>query len=161
MKKIVLIRHAKSSWKDTSLSDFDRPLNNRGLMNAPFMAAQIKKRRITPDLILSSSAKRTSKTAKIFAVTLEYTNEIIFLDSLYLASSSTILQMIRKLDEIYKNVLIVCHNPGITDLANYLCKNYFDNIPTTGIVGFSFKEEWRKIETNNCSLLFFEYPKKY
>lgn len=160
MKYLILLRHAKSSWKDPSLSDFDRPLNNRGIIDAPVIAELVRKKNIPLDLILSSSAKRTSETTKTFIKILDYKKEILFLDDLYLASSKTILSKIHFVDEVYKNILVVCHNPGITDLTNYIGDIIIDNIPTTGIVGFSFDDLWKNLSKNCCKLLFFEYPKK-
>lgn len=160
MKNLILLRHAKSSWKNSSLPDFDRPLNNRGIKNAPAIAEFVRRKNIPLDLILSSNAKRTSETTKTFIKILDYKKEVLFLDDLYLASSTTILNKIQKTDENYKNILVVCHNPGITDLANYLGNTFIDNIPTTGIVGFSFDDLWKNLSINCCELLFFEYPKK-
>lgn len=160
MKKLILLRHAKSSWKDMSISDFDRPLNGRGIKDAPIMAELMRKKNIPFDLILSSSAKRTSDTAYIFINILKYKNKILFLDDLYLASSTTILNRIKILDESYKNILVVSHNPGITDLVNYLGDAFVENIPTTGFIGFWIDEKWKNLCKNCGKLIFFDYPKK-
>ncbi len=160
MNKIILLRHAKSSWKDTSLDDFDRPLNKRGKHDAPLMADKLAKHKIKIDLIISSPAKRTTETAKIFAKTLEYNSEIIFDDKLYEASYKEILEVINFVKDKYQNVIIVCHNPGITNLANYLSDNFIDNIPTCGVVGLSTYISWKNIDESGCSFLFYDYPKK-
>ena len=160
MKNLILLRHSKSSWKDPTLSDFDRPLNKRGVKDAPRLAEIVRKKNIPLDLILTSSAKRTSETTKTFIKILDYKSEIFFLDDLYLASSRSILSKIKLVDEVYKNILVVCHNPGITDLANFLGTTTIDNIPTTGVVGFSFDDIWKNLGNESCKLLFFEYPKK-
>ncbi len=146
MKNLILLRHAKSCWKNSSLPDFDRPLNSRGIKNAPAMAELVRRKNIPLDLILSSSAKRTSETTKTFIRILDYKKEVLFLDDLYSASSKTILNKIQMVDEICKNILVVCHNPGITDLANYIGNTFIDNIPTAGIVGFSFDASLEKLE---------------
>jgi phosphohistidine phosphatase len=161
MKKLILLRHAKSSWKDVSINDFDRPLNKRGNRDVSTMADTFLNRNIKLDLIISSSAKRTVDTAKVFAETLGFGSNILIKDELYEASSYEILKCINQIDNIYNNVLIVCHNPGITNLSNYLSDFMIDNIPTTGIVGLSFENNWKEIKGKSGSFLFFDYPKKY
>jgi phosphohistidine phosphatase len=161
MKKLILLRHAKSSWKDLSINDFDRPLNKRGNRDVPIMADKFLNRNIKLDLVISSSAKRTSDTATIFSEVLGYKADILLKDELYESSSYEILKCINQIDDIYSNVLIVCHNPGITNLTNYLSDFLISNIPTTGIVGFSFDKNWNTIKEKSCSFLFFDYPKKY
>ena len=160
MRKLILLRHAKSSWKDTSLDDFDRPLNRRGKKDAPIMADKLVMRKIKIDLIISSPAKRTTETAKIFANILGYQSEIIFNDKLYGASYNEILEVINLIDDKYQNVLLVCHNPGITDLANYISNYFIENISTSGIVGLSTNNSWKNINENGCTLLFYDYPQK-
>ena len=160
MRKLILLRHAKSSWKDTSLDDFDRPLNRRGKKDAPIMADKLSMRKIKINLIISSPAKRTAETAKIFANILGYQSEIIFNDKLYEASYKEILKVINLIDDKYQNVLLVCHNPGITDLANYISNYFIENISTSGIVGLSTNNSWKNINENGCTLLFYDYPQK-
>ena len=92
---------------------------------------------------------------------LGFKSDILKSDELYEGSSYEILNYINQIDDIYNNVLIVCHNPGITNLANYLSDVFIENIPTTGIVGFSFDNSWKEIKEKSCAFLFFEYPKKY
>jgi len=186
MRKLILLRHAKSSWKDASLEDFERPLNNRGKRDAPQMANILLLKNIEVDLIISSDTRRTKDTAKIFANILAYNSEIVYDTELYEASYDQILKVINhtnnryknllvlyeaSYDQIlkvinhtnnrYKNLLVVCHNPGITNLSNYLSNQFIDNIPTTGMVGFSFDGNWNDLQNNSCEILFFEYPKKY
>ena len=160
MRKLILLRHAKSSWKDTSLDDFDRPLNRRGKKDAPIMADKLSMRKIKIDLIISSPAKRTTETVKIFANILGYHSEIIFNGKLYEASYNEILEVINLIDDKYQNVLLVCHNPGITDLANYISNYFIENISTSGIVGLSTNNSWKNINENGCTLLFYDYPQK-
>jgi phosphohistidine phosphatase len=161
MKKLILLRHAKSSWKDLSINDFDRPLNKRGNLDVSIMANEFLKKNIKLDFIISSSAKRTLDTAKVFAEVVRFESNILKNDELYEASSYEILKCINQIDNFYINVLIVCHNPGITNLANYLSDFLIDNIPTTGIVGFSFDGDWKEIKEKSCSFIFYDYPKKY
>lgn len=160
MKNLFLLRHAKSSWKDALIDDFERPLNKRGKRDAPQIAYRFSKRGFDVDLIISSSAKRTSDTAKIFADILRLKSETVFKKELYEASYQEILEVINHINEKFVNVLIVCHNPGVTNLVNYLSDNYIDNLPTSGIVGLSTDLNWKEIKQNSCSFLFFDYPKK-
>ena len=100
MKTIILVRHAKSSWKDLSLDDFDRPLNKRGKRNAPFMGKELKKRQIMPDLILSSPAKRARKTAVAIAKAIDYPKKKIkYNENMYHTSASYLLEMVRNQDD--------------------------------------------------------------
>ena len=160
MKNLILLRHAKSSWKDSSLDDFYRPLSNRGKQDAPKMAMRLKQRGIQIDLIISSSARRTSDTANIFADILNYNSEIIFDRRLYAASERHILSVINHLDDKFTNVLLVCHNPGITNLVNYLSGSLIENIPTSGIVGLLSERIWKEVDEKSCTCLFYDYPKK-
>jgi phosphohistidine phosphatase len=160
MKNLILLRHAKSSWKDTSLDDFDRPLSNRGKKDAPKMAQRLCERGIQVDLIISSSASRTKETAIIFADILNYKSEIIFNRRLYEASAGHILSVINQIDNRFENVLLVCHNPGITNLVNYLSDSFIENIPTTGIVGLISDRNWKEVNEKSCTCLFYDYPKK-
>ena len=160
MRKLILLRHAKSSWKDASLDDFDRPLNRRGKKDAPIMAHKLAMRKIKIDLTISSPANRTNETAKIFANILGCESEIIFNDKLYEASYKAILNVINLIDDKYQNVLLVCHNPGITNLVNYISDYFIENISTSGIVGLSTNSSWKNINENGCSFLFYDYPKR-
>ena len=160
MKKLILLRHAKSSWKDASLDDFDRPLNRRGKKDAPIMAHKLAMRKIKIDLTISSPANRTNETAKIFANILGCESEIIFNDKLYEASYKEILKVINLIDDKYQNVLLVCHNPGITNLVNYISDYFIENISTSGIVGLSTNSSWENITENGCSFLFYDYPQR-
>ena len=121
MKTIILVRHAKSSWKDTSLDDFDRPLNKRGKRNAPFMGEKLKNRQIVPDLILSSPAKRAKKTATIVAKTIGYPKKKIqYSDNMYHSSARYLLEMVRNQDDESETIMLFGHNPDFNDFADML-----------------------------------------
>jgi phosphohistidine phosphatase len=160
MKNLILLRHAKSSWKDSRLDDFERPLNKRGKQTAPLIANILLTKNILINKIISSPSKRTTETSKIFASILKYEQDIIFEPNLYLASDIKILNTIKMIDEKSNNVLLVAHNPGITNLANKLCHHRIENIPTAGMIGFSFDGEWKNFTNEKCKFLFYEYPKK-
>ncbi len=161
MKRLFIIRHAKSSWKDVTLDDFDRPLNKRGKKDAPFMAKLLKDKKINPDLILSSPAERAKTTANIIAKELDLVDRLIFRDTIYESSLSTLINYIKKADDKNKTIFIVGHNPSLNALA-YEFIDFDENIPTCGIVEIRFDiENWKDINENNANLISFEYPKKY
>jgi phosphohistidine phosphatase len=162
MRQLILIRHAKSSWSDPALDDFDRPLSKRGKRDAPFMAKLISEKKIHPDLIISSPAKRTKLTALEFAKQFGIKSEnILWDDKLYLATFTTLIKKLKQLDNNLKTVFLVGHNPGLTDLQNFLCKEEIENIPTCGIVSMKTDKKWSEISSKDFELEFFEYPKKY
>ncbi len=162
MKKLYLVRHAKSSWKDASLDDLERPLNNRGKRDAPFMGELLKEKVVNPDIVFSSPAKRASKTAQIIAEQIGYSKkDIIYDERIYEASSRELVDFIKTIDEKYNSVMIFGHNPEFTMLTNFLSKNYIDNIPTCGIVALELNGSWKDIEKNTAKMLFFDYPKRY
>ena len=160
MKNLIPLRHAKSSSKDLRLDYFDRTLNNRGKQTAPLIAKILLSKNIFTDKIISSSSKRATETSKIFAAILNYETEIIYEPDLYLASHLKILNTIKMIDEKCNNVLLVAHNPGITNLANKLSDYRIENVPTSGMIGFSFNGEWKNFTNEKCKFLFYEYPKK-
>lgn len=162
MRKLILVRHAKSSWDNPDLDDFDRPLNKRGKRDAPFMAKLLAEKKVKPDLIISSPALRTKITAKEIAKETGYDKEkIIWNEKFYLASLSKLLNEISNVDQNVQSLLIVGHNPGLTDLQNFLCNYEIDNIPTCGIVCMKTNKAWADVNAKDFQLEFFEYPKKY
>ncbi|MEE9264214.1 MAG: histidine phosphatase family protein [Vicinamibacteria bacterium] len=121
MKTLLVLRHAKSSWKDPDLPDHDRPLNKRGKKDAPVMGKLIGKKKLTPDWILSSTAVRAMKTAESAAETSKFSGEIQFEEELYLARPSTIIELIQKsAPKSAETILIVGHNPGFEELVGIL-----------------------------------------
>lgn len=160
MKKIYLIRHAKSDWAYEDLPDIDRPLNERGYRDAHEMSKRLKEKKHAPDLIISSPAIRALSTALIFARTFEYPeNEIKIIRRLYHASPDVFVNTIAGIEEGYDRVFLFSHNPGITEAVNILCeRDRVDNMPTTGIAGIELKD-WRA--TDSAKLTFFDYPKNH
>ncbi|MCJ7552834.1 MAG: histidine phosphatase family protein [Ignavibacteriaceae bacterium] len=160
-KRLFLIRHAKSSWKDASLSDHERPLNKRGELDAPFMGKLLKKKNVIPDLIISSHAKRSKVTANLICNELHLLSENIIIDKkLYEAEYNDIIEVIKETSEDVQTLLVFGHNPGFTTLHNFLCDTYIDNIPTCGITEYEFEGNWKEISAKSCRLLSFEFPKK-
>jgi phosphohistidine phosphatase len=162
MKTIVLVRHAKSSWKDPSLDDFDRPLNKRGKKNAPFMGEKLKDRQIMPDLILSSPAKRARKTAISIAKTIEYPKKkILFDENMYHADTRYLYELVKNLNDENETIMLFGHNPSFNDFADMLLKNNLtNNIPTTGVYCIRFHvNQWKKVQEGKGEFIFFDYPK--
>lgn len=163
-RRLYMIRHAKSSWNDSSVSDFDRVLNDRGERDAPMMGNVIKKLDIIPDIIISSTAKRAAQTAKKIATAIGYDiKNIKWVEKLYHCSPQVFEEVIYELDENISTVFIVAHNPGITDFVNQLSQSFrLDNMPTCGIIGAEFElNSWSEFSSVEKQVLLFEYPKKY
>ena len=160
-KQLLLVRHAKSSWDDFSIQDFDRPLNERGKKDAPMMAKRLLKRDIEIDAFISSPAKRARKTAEAFAKEYdEKKGDIIFIDELYLASPPVLSDVIKKVDDRYKTIAVFSHNEGITQFANGLTDTRTDNIPTRGVFAVKIKtKDWKEFEEAEKEFWFFDYPK--
>lgn len=163
MKSLFIVRHAKSSWDNITLQDFDRPLNERGKKDAPEMAKRLHERKIKIDAFISSPAKRAKKTAKFFCKEFGVSeNKIILADNLYQASQSTFYEVVSGLSGNHKRVALFSHNPGITDFVNTLCKDVkIDNMPTCGIFAIEIDiEKWELFKEAEKKFLFFDYPKK-
>jgi Phosphohistidine phosphatase SixA len=163
MKILLLVRHAKSSWDNFTLSDFERPLNERGKNDAPKMAKRLRKKNIKIDAFISSPAKRAKKTAEYFIKEFDRDkDEIIFISSLYDASVSDFNAAIKSIDDKYDSVALFSHNPGITQVANELVANAeIDNMPTCSIFAVQADvEKWKDFSKAKKEFLFFDYPKK-
>ncbi|MEN5386513.1 histidine phosphatase family protein [Aliarcobacter skirrowii] len=162
MRELILIRHAKSDWSNPLLDDFERPLNKRGEKNAPFMAKILKKEIQKPDLIISSPSFRTKLTLEYFLKEFEYKGEVIFEKSIYEAPFENLLKVIKNIDNKYKTIFLIGHNPGLNDLANFLLGSFEDNIPTSGVLKIDFDtNSWKNISKDNSKLIFFKYPKMF
>lgn len=161
MKKIYFIRHAKSSWKEPYLDDFNRPLNKRGKNDAPMMALRLQDNHIIPDLILSSPALRAKKTASKIAKVLGFDGDkIIYQNELYGGGFESYLQILRDIDNSYDSIFLVGHNPDITEVSERLGNIIIGNMPTCGIVGVDFEvDSFSEIKDKSGHVLFFDFPK--
>ena len=162
-RRLVMIRHAKSSWANPSQSDFDRPLNERGEHDAPLMGARLKDMNVLPDLIISSPAKRAKQTARRIADALGYKKDNIqYVDKLYHCIPSVIEDVISEVDNEKQTIFIVAHNPGITDFVNGI-SDWFrtDNMSTCAAVGAQMEAaEWSEYGEAKKEVFLYEYPKK-
>lgn len=161
MKSVILVRHAKSSWDDAGVSDFDRPLNGRGKEDAPKMAKRLVDRHITIDAFISSPAKRARKTAAIFIKEFEGDkDEIILVPDLYLPATEAFYAAIAGAPSKAKIIALFSHNPGITDFANELTDVRVDDMPTCSI--FAVKadiQDWKQFKDAEKQYWFFDFPK--
>ena len=159
---LYLVRHAKSSWDNPDWRDEERPLNERGKKDAPKMAKRIKERKISPSLLLTSHAKRTVKTCKIFAEVLNCPRTLIQnVENLYHADSETMLKVIQEKGGKAEHLFLFGHNPGLTSLANKLTGEQIINVPTCGVVAITFKlKNWNLIRFGVGKLKFFDFPKR-
>ena len=162
MKTLTLVRHAKSSWKDRTLTDRERPLNKRGKNDAPVMGKRIADAGIRPSLIVSSPAVRAWTTAKVVAQALGYPLEFLQReDGLYLASLDSWLDVVAAQDEGFNSLMLFGHNPGLTDFANYLSPSLTHNVPTAGVVCVNIDtDDWLLYERPRTQLVLYDYPKK-
>lgn len=120
MKTLLLLRHAKSSWANDDLADYDRPLNERGRGDAPRMGRLIRREGLTPELIVSSSAKRAAATAELVALELPFDGELRYTERLYLAEPWVYIDIARQTADDVAMLMLVGHNPGIEELVEHL-----------------------------------------
>ena len=162
MKHLYLFRHAKSSWSDSSLSDFARPLNKRGKRDVPLMAGRMAAMDEQPDMIMSSPAKRARRTARGIGAALGFgKKEIVLDDDLYNFSSRGLLDVIMKTPASVKVLAVVGHNHGLTECAEMLSGESLINVPTCGLVLISFHiSSWDMVVRGRGNMLLFDYPKR-
>lgn len=162
MKTLVIVRHAKSSWDNMSLSDHERPLNNRGLRDAPVMGARLAQWGPPVDRVITSSASRALATAEMVTSEMGLPwDEIQVEDALYHATEEEILELIQEQDEYIDGMMLFGHNPGLTYLVNELSDLDLDNLPTCGVVILQFDvETWTQIGKVLAKFAELDFPKK-
>jgi phosphohistidine phosphatase len=161
MRTLFLVRHAKSSWDNPALRDFQRPLNERGLQDAPRMGKMLAALDIQPDLLVSSPAKRASTTAQFFAVAFGIgADQIVQNESIYEAAPRTILHVISNLPDTAQTVLLFGHNPAFTEVANFFTHDFIENVPTCGVVRIeTTAESWSRMYEGNAKVVACYFPK--
>lgn len=148
MKILLLMRHAKSSWKYPDLPDRERPLNKRGEKDAPKMAKLLKHEDLIPEKIMTSTAVRAAKTAEAIAEKVDYEQEIDYLDALYLAEPSTVIDILHEVPDDIKCVLVVGHNPGMEGLVQILSRKVV-SLSTATIAYFKLPiKSWKELSTS-------------
>ena len=159
-KKLIIVRHSKSSWKDLSLDDFNRPLNKRGKEDGPIISNYLSKKINFIDFLHSSSSVRTFETSKFFTERIKF-GKVKYDDSLYHSSSGSILNLIKNYSNEYSSVMLIAHNPGLTHLINQITNISLDNLPTTGLAEIHFScNKWNEISSKNSNLIDLKFPKQ-
>lgn len=161
MKKLYLVRHAKSSWDQLGIKDFERQLMPAGIKRTKNIIEYLQLKNVAVDLIIASPAIRTFETAKILATGLDYPIGSIQLEmEIYNGVADDLLNIIRSTDDKIHSLMIVGHNPTMTYLSNMFLLAKIENLPTTGVVAFSFQtDEWEKIRDVKAIQEFYIYPK--
>lgn len=161
MKKLTLIRHAKSDWSSGAASDFERPLNRRGNKAAPLMAGRILERGSVPDLLVSSPAQRAVETVELLAQGLELVQEqIVLRHDIYEASLATLIEIVRHLPEPGR-VALIGHNPGLSELGLWLYTKAPEWLPTCAVLELELAiDDWSAVSPGCATLACYDYPKK-
>lgn len=147
MKRLILARHAKSSWKYPELRDIDRPLNKRGKRASPIMGGVLRDRDIIPEAIFASPSARTRKTSQLLAGAVGFpADRIEHVDSFYGATPGGIVHFAQGLDDDLSCVMLVGHNPTWTEMCHRLTGEHLDNLPTSGILVIDFEiDRWKDL----------------
>ena len=162
MKTLMLVRHAKSSWDNTALPDRDRPLADRGKRDVARMSKRLAERDLKPDLIMSSPAARALATAEVIAMRLGCKRKNIAVnDRLYVGDADDLLEVIQELGDKLEHVMLVGHNPELTELARHLSSEITD-LPTCAIAEFTFEaKSWSEIGKAKPVQVALDYPKAH
>jgi phosphohistidine phosphatase len=159
MKKLLLLRHAKSSWKDAGMKDFDRPLNKRGLKDAELIGKFIGTKKVRPVLFISSPAERARQTVELVVTSAALQGELRFDERIYEASVSRLFEVISQIEDNVDVVLLVGHNPGFAELLHGLTGEMRD-FSTAGLAGIELNiEKWSKVRASVGHLKWFVAPK--
>lgn len=161
MKRLTLLRHAKSSWAEADQQDFDRPLNDRGLSDALMMSQRLLDSDCTPDLVLCSAANRTRQTAQFIIDTHGLdSSAVTFHEDLYLASAGTLLDFIQQTSDTVNHLMIIAHNPGLEALGRQLHPSAPNALATCAVLDFSMNSSGFVIQPDTqIELLLHDFPK--
>ena len=160
MKTLFLLRHAKSSWKDETLADFERPLNSRGKRATQTLSAFLTKEKINPDLILSSPAVRARQTIEAILHSSKLSSELRFDERIYEATADKLLDVVSEIEKTSQSVIIVGHNPGLEELLDGLTGES-KTMPTGALAKITFKDSnWNSIGSRAGTLEWLVKPKE-
>ncbi|HEY6046712.1 MAG TPA: histidine phosphatase family protein [Pyrinomonadaceae bacterium] len=160
MKTLFLLRHAKSSWKDDSLDDFDRPLKKQGLGDAQLMGKLLRQREIGLDLVISSSAERARQTTQLVLMSAGLQVEVRYDDRIYEAGMRRLLTLVSRLDNQTSSVMLVGHNPGFEELLKTLTGEVH-SMPTASLAAIEFDaEDWSQVKARTGRLILLLTPKE-
>jgi phosphohistidine phosphatase len=162
MKRLLILRHAKSSWADSSIDDWQRPLNDRGERDAPRAGEWLRARDLLPDLIISSDAIRARATAEAAAEAAGLSKAIVLEPSLYHAAPEDVIEVLKAVNDEMRSVLIVGHNPGLEELVGKLAGEAH-GMPTAGLFVFDVPiTRWRDLDlTSDASLIEMWQPRGF
>jgi phosphohistidine phosphatase len=160
MKNLFLLRHAKSSWDNAALVDFDRPLSKRGISNAILLSEYIQKHSISFDLVLSSPSERTQSTLDLVLSSLDPIPVTVLKESIYHASASNLSHLIKEQDEEINNLLIIGHNPGLHILTELLSNESVVKFPTCAFAKITNFNHWKDIDAGILNLESLITPKE-
>jgi phosphohistidine phosphatase len=163
VKDVCLVRHAKSSWDHADMRDYDRPLDERGIRDAPMMAKKMHDLYLVPDLIITSGAKRARTTAEFFSKEFGLGKEHFLVnDKLYEATPEDVYDVIRDAPDTARFIYVFGHNPTLTWVANSISGVHIDNVPTAGVVHIqTMVSSWKKFKPDHAGFISFHYPKLY
>lgn len=164
MKRIIFVRHAKTEAWDYGKEDFHRQLTDRGVNDCAIMATSLEQNQLTPSIIFTSSAARALRTADILANRLHLPEEQISSSKeLYeYVSTQHILDLVHQCDDAMDTIMIVGHNPWISNVASVMSNNFQSIMPTAGVVALEYKiEEWHQINPNKGKIIYYETPKAF
>lgn len=160
MKTLYLLRHAKSSWAEEGIADFDRPLNNRGLKAAPFMGELIAKKGLVPSIAISSPANRARGTAELIKENGGINPDIRFDDRVYEASPQTLRRIVAGIDDSHESALILGHNPGLEGLI-YFVTGHLEPMPTAALAILSLNiDSWSAVDANTGEIVRVYRPRE-
>ena len=162
MKNIIILRHAKSDWSDSTLDDFDRPLNKRGKKAAPLMGKILALSQVPVNLVLSSPANRAKNTALLALEELDYDVPVKWVEDFYHGDTSSFLDTIKELDDSIETIMVVGHNPGLENLIEDLVSagSLQIKLPTAGLVFIECSSPtWTMIDQSYCELKWFLIPR--
>lgn len=149
-KTLQIVRHAKSSWDYENIDDIDRPLKSKGILRAYQASQNLRQKKLMPQMMISSPANRALHTAIIFSRVLDFPlNQLFISQLLYDSGMQQILELIRYTHDEISSLMIFGHNPGFTGIVNHFTSNRIDNLPTAGVVTFTFEtDQWKNISVN-------------
>jgi phosphohistidine phosphatase len=162
MKTLILVRHAKTEPIHSQITDFERNLLNRGVKDAHNVSLKMLDKKIIPDLIISSPARRAVETAEIFAGNFDYPKQNILINELIYDHYTTIdfIKLIGGQNNKYNKIMVFGHNPSFEILAYRFTNEFNKHLPTTGIIGMNFEvKSWKEIEAGKGKFHFFYHPK--
>lgn len=162
MKKLYVVRHAKSDWDNAAeIMDIDRPLNSRGVRNAYEMASRLNSKKLNPDSIIASNGIRALHTAVIFAHELNFDSQkITIIPELYHSSASEMLRQIKNTSDSSETLMLFAHNPGISEFASFVNKVKYIDVATCGVLEINVNtSSWSDINFDKMDLVSYDFPK--